>query len=63
MISAPMHRIWALLLLPARSAETGSWQSAARIPFTLLAAMVMPLPVPHTSTALGWLPASTCPAT
>jgi hypothetical protein len=34
----------------ARSAEYASWQHAARIRGTLLAAIAMPIPVPQTST-------------
>ncbi len=39
--------MFALLLLRARSAEYVSEHSAAKAPVTLFAAMLMPMPVPH----------------
>ena len=60
---SPMHIICALLLFLERSAENGSWQTAARIPGTLLAQIAMPIPVPHTRIPLSYSPAATASAT
>ena len=43
----------------ARPAVVTSWTSAARIPATLLAAMLMPIPVPHTQMPRSARPSAT----
>jgi len=63
MTRAPMVRIWASLLLRARSAENVSWARAALTPGTLLALMAIPMPVPHMRMARSKRPAATCSAT
>ncbi len=55
---APMHTTLASLCSRARRAEVTSWTTAARTPFTLLAAIEIPMPVPHTHTPTSLSPAA-----
>lgn len=53
---APIARILASLCSLVACALNVSWHSAARIPFILLAAIDMPIPVPHISIPLSHSP-------
>ena len=44
---APIHNTFALLCCFVASALKQSWHNAARMPSSLLAAMLMPIPVPQ----------------
>ena len=59
MTLAPIHMTFASLLKIERSVENGSWQTAARIPGTLLAVIAIPIPVPHTRIPRSQVPSVT----
>lgn len=61
-VNAPMQAMFALLLSTDRCAEYTSVNSAAYAPLTLFAAMLMPSPVPQTSTPRSPFPAATASA-
>ena len=58
-VRPPRQMTLASLCRRARRAVVTSWTSAALTPATLLAAMLMPMPVPHTQIPRSALPSAT----
>ena len=61
-VRAPSANTLALLCRRESRASSESWQSAARTPGTRLAAILMPIPLPHTATPRSARPAATASA-
>jgi hypothetical protein len=60
--SLARHRTLASLCRRETWAVSSSWQRAARTPWTLLAQMLMPIPVPQIMMARSALPSTTARA-
>ena len=56
---APRHKTFTFVCCLARFAAKTSWQIAARIPGTLLAAIEGPTPFEHIKIPKSWLPLAT----